>query len=52
MKKVVVVGGGAAGLMAAIAASFNSLDKKHQRQVIAYSGFLEREEEWSRYNKK
>ena len=33
-------------------ASFNSLDKKHQRQVIAYSGFLEREEEWSRYNKK
>ena len=33
-------------------ASFSSLDEKHQRQVIAYSGFLEREEEWSRYNKK
>ena len=33
-------------------ASFNSLDKKHQRQVIAYSGFLEREDEGSRYNKK
>ena len=32
-------------------ASFNSLDKEHQRQVIAYSGFLEREEEWSRYRK-